>query len=92
MRIEIIRPNGDLKREVWVFSLSISYSSPCIYFDAYSFQTKESKRHRNWVRQTHWVRLERRSNNIDCPSLPQDVEVEVRSRYQDYIMTLPIQS
>lgn len=89
MRIEIIRPDGDLKREVWTFSLNISYSSPCIYFDAYSFQDKETKRHK-WVRQSHWERLDHRSNNIDNPPIPTDVEAEMRSRYQEAILTIPI--
>ena len=92
MRTEIIRPNGDLKREVWEFSLSVSYSSPYIYFDSYSFQTKESPRHKKWTRQTHWERLHRRDNNIDNPPLPTDVEAEMRQRFQEYIMTLPIQT
>lgn len=90
MRIEIFRHSGDLKREAWVFSLNTGYHSPCIYFDDYSFQTKESTRHRKWTQQTHWMRLDRRSNNIDNPPLPTDVEAEMRSRYQEYILTLPI--
>ncbi len=90
MRIEIIRPNGDLKREVWVFVLGGSFTSHCICFDAYSFQTKESIRHRTWKKQTHWMRLDHRNNNIDNPPLPPDVKAEMRSRFQEYILTLPI--
>ena len=92
MNIEIIRANGDLKREVWDFSLDVSYGSPCIYFDDYSFQTKESTRHRKWLKQTHWTRLMRRDNNIDNPPLPSDVKAEMLSRYQESILTLPIRS
>lgn len=92
MTEEIIVPKGDLKREVWRFSLSVGYSSPCIYFDSYSFQTKASPRHRNWISQTHWVRSERRTNNIDKPHIPTEVEIEMRSRYQEYIKTIPITS
>ena len=90
MEIEIIRPNGDLKREVWHFSLSITIFSSCIYFDGYSIQTKESTRHKKWLPQTHWRRLDRRSNNIDNPPLPPNVEAEMRGLYQEYTMTLPI--
>lgn len=87
MRIEIVRPNGDLKREVWCFYLSIGYSSPCIYFDHYSFQTKETKRHK-WRRQTYWTRLERRYNNIDTPPLPSDVETEMRQLFANNVREL----
>jgi len=90
VNIEIIDYHGDLKREVWRFGLSVGYASSCIYFDGYSFQEKESTRHRNWIEQTHWGRLDRRSNNIDRPVLPDNIEVEMRKRYQEYILTLPI--
>lgn len=90
MKIEIVLPDGDLKREVWDFSLSVGYSSPCIFFDAYCFQTKLSTRHRNWISQTHWQRLEHRNNNIENPPLPKEVEEEMRSRYQECIKEIPI--
>jgi len=92
MQTEIFRYNGDLKREVWRFDLSIGYSSPCIYFNSFSFQTKESPRHKKWIRQTHWERLNRRYNNIDNPPIPANVETEVRQRFQEHILTLPIKS
>jgi hypothetical protein len=90
MRFEVIRANGDLKREVWVFSLSIGFSSPCIYLDHYSFQTRLSIRHKKWEAQTHWNRLDRRGNNVDNLSLPTDVESEMRAYYQQKIMEIPI--
>lgn len=90
MREEIIRLDGDLKREVWVFSLGLSYASPCIYFDAYSIETRESTRHRKWFQRYHWERLNRRGNNMHNPPLPKNVEDEMRSRYQEYIKALPI--
>ena len=90
MNIEIIRHSGDLGREVWGFNLSVGYSQSCIYFDSYSFQTKETTRHRKWVKQTHWGRLDQRSSNIERPILPSDIEAEVRNGYQDFIMTLPV--
>ncbi len=90
MRIEIIRADGDLKREVWTFNLSIDYARPCIYFEEYSFQTRETTRYKKWITHTHWERLDRRLNNVDNPVLPPDVEAEMRFRYQKGIMTLPI--
>lgn len=90
MNVEIVRQNGALKREVWSFSIYISYADSCIRFDAYSFQTRETTRHRKWKKQTHWTRLMSRGNNIDNPPLPSDVKTEVYSRYQEYITTLPI--
>ena len=89
MRTEIIKPNGNLKREVWTFRLDVDTSRSAIYLDYYSFQTKETTRHK-WRQQTHWEKFDRRNNNIDTPTIPDDVETEVRSRYQEYIMTLPV--
>ena len=87
MRMEIIRPSGDLKREVWDFSLISDWTERAnIYFEAYSFQTKETTRQRTWRKQTHWTRHNRRENNITNPPLPPDVEAEMRSRYQEYIL------
>lgn len=90
MFIEIIRPDGDLKREVWVFYLSIDYKAT-IYLDSFSFQAKKSSRHRKWLKQTHWQRLDKRSNNICRLPIPSDVEAEMRSMFQDFIKTLPIE-
>ena len=89
MNVEIIKQHGDLKREVWAFSLSIGYSSSCIYFDRFSVQTKGSKR-QNWKVQSHWDRLNRRDNSITTPLLDPEVELEMRARYQEYIFSLPI--
>jgi len=90
MRLEIIRPNGDLEREVWQFNLNLGLTgSPCIYLQYYSFQTRGTKRHK-WVEQTHWQKIDRRYNNISDPPLPPDVEDEMRKRYQEYILTLHV--
>jgi hypothetical protein len=91
MNIQIIRPDGDLKREVWNFSLYISWGSDKkIYFDHYSFQTKESTRHRVWKPQTNWGRLTRQNNTIDEPPLPADVEKEMREKFSEMVKALPI--
>jgi hypothetical protein len=90
MRIEIIRPDGDLKREIWAFTLSVDYSRPCIYFDHYSFQTRESTRKRIWHKETYWDRLNTRESNIPYAVIPHEVDAEMRIRYRDYIATLPI--
>ena len=90
MRITIIKPNGDLKREVWEFELSVSFSGGCIYLKYYSFDSKETTRHKKWVSQTHWARLFGRDNTMEKPPIPSDVESDVRKKYQDFILTLPI--
>lgn len=90
MNTEIIRPDGDLKREVWNFSIVIDHSGRnSITLQYYSFQTKETKRHK-WKAQTHWTRYDRRSNNIDIPPIPLDVDKEIHGIYQKFISTLPI--
>lgn len=68
MNKEVIRNSGDLNREVWVFSLSVDTRST-LYFDRYSLQTKETKRHK-WNVQIYWDRLNRRDNNVSDPPLP----------------------
>lgn len=73
MRTEVIQNIGDLRRERWVFDLSIGISRDTLYLDHYAFETKESNRHRKWQTQTHWDRLMRRENNVDKPPLPQDI-------------------
>ena len=91
MRVEIIRPDGDLKREVWVFSLHIGYVSPRITFDSFSFQTRESTRHRTWIWQNHWERLNPGNSTIKSPpDIPPDVESEMHTRFQIAIKTIPI--
>ena len=90
MNVDIIRNSGDLKREVWKFSLIVDWNSSCIYFEAYSLQVEESSRHRKWKKQTHWERTMRRDSNIENPPLPSDVEAEMRTHYQECIKTLPI--
>jgi len=90
MNIEVIRLSGDLKREVWRFSFFADYARSGIYFNYYSFQTKETTRHKNWLQQTHWARLDRRGNNIDKPPFPGDVEKELRQKIADNIKEVPI--
>lgn len=89
MRTEIVRMSGDLRREVWGFTLFVN-TSATIYFESYSFETRESTRHRKWVSQTHWVRLDRRSNNIDMPQIPADVEQEAKRIFVNDIQGVPI--
>lgn len=89
MRIEVIRPDGDLKREVWEFSFGES-DPPRITLDSYSLQAKESKRHKKWLMPTHWERLFGRDNNIEAPPLPSDVENEVHLRLQEIVKSIPI--
>lgn len=90
MKCEIIEPDGDLKREVWTFILSVDYGRACIYLENYAFQTRDSIRRRKWESQTHWGRHFRRENNIDNPPLPPSIESQMRSHYQEYIMSLSI--
>ncbi len=90
MRIVITRPDGDLKREIWTFSLRVEYSTPCICFEEFSFQTRLSTRHKKWTNQTHWQRIDPKKNTISCPNIPADVEAELRIRYQAMIAELPI--
>lgn len=90
MNIQIIRPDGDLKREVWDFALYVNFHPDCIAFNYYSLQTRETTRHRIWKHQTNWERLERRNRTIDKPPLPPDVEKEMREKFSEMVKALPI--
>ncbi len=90
-QLEIIRMNGDLNRERWFFSLVVDYSGrSCIYLDAYSFETKESTRHRKWITQNMWNRLFPRNNTISEPPVSTEVEEEARRTFADRVKVLPI--
>lgn len=79
MNIEIIRPNGDLKRERWTFSLVVGWADDSIiYLDTYRFETRETLRHKKWHSQTQWDRLDNRRNTMKTPLLFADVVAEAR--------------
>lgn len=90
MNFGYIQNAGDLKREVWHFSLAVGCFSPCIRLEDYSFQTRLSRRHKKWKRETHWERLDGRSNNIDSPTVPIEVERAMRLYFAEQINLLPI--
>ena len=81
---------GDLKREVWTFSVSVSVGDPIIYFDSFSFETRPTLRHKNWQVQSHWQRLDTRRNNIDCPAIPSYIEQQMRDSFIALIKITPI--
>ena len=90
MRINILRPHGELKQELWEFDIGLNLHPPCIYLSRYTFQTRATTRHRKWRMETHWERFGRRNNNIPFPPIPLDVDKEVHAKYQEYINSLPI--
>ena len=90
MRIEIIRPDGDLMREAWSFNLDVGYSAPCVYFNSYVSETRRTTRCKIWRRQARWYRGDNRESMLVNPPLPPDVEAEMRARYQELILSLPI--
>jgi hypothetical protein len=83
MHIRIEKPDGDLKREVWEFSLMVD-SMSVIYFDLYAFQTRPSRRH-NWKSQSIFQRLSRRDSNMEAPVIPGSILTEMRQQFKDKI-------
>lgn len=63
----IIEPDGDLKREVWEYSLDIDGGYFVIRLDHYAFQTRLSTRHRKWKSENEWDRLINRDNTMKDP-------------------------
>jgi len=91
MRTEVIEFIGYSKREVWTFDLNVSYK-PVLYLENYSFQTKESPRHRLWIRQTHWDRLMKRDNNIPSPPLPKDITQRAINYFVEQIKSVEVET
>lgn len=91
MNLEVIRPDGDLKRERWRFFLQVDFSHySCIYLDDYAFQTKRTTRCRIWDTETHWNRTNCQFSNIPEAPLSLDVEAEARERFANLVKLMPI--
>jgi len=91
MRIEIIRPDGDLKREVWTFDVIIGWvQDGRIYLDSYHFEKRDTPRKRKWVVESHWERIEARRNLFAKPTVPADIELAVRNELAKGISSIPI--
>lgn len=96
MKLEIIRTDGDLKREVWTFILLTDpyrgISGNHIKFDRYQSQYKDNTRQRNWRLSGLWDCMDKREyhSTIQNPPLPIDVENEIREKYSEMVKVLPI--
>ncbi len=88
MNIEVIIPIGDLQREVWRFSLMVSYNA-VIYFNSFHFQGRETKRCA-WRNQAWWLRLDNRGNTIPRPEMPEDVIADMRRQITEKINEVKI--
>jgi hypothetical protein len=80
MLIKIIVPNGDLKREVWEFTLSVTYRVN-LRFVCYAFEERETLRHRIWKTQSLWGTYFERASNIARPTVPLNVIEQAKERY-----------
>jgi hypothetical protein len=90
MEIEIIKSDGDLKREVWKFKLFADIYLPYQFkICAYSFQKRKTKRH-NWQKQTSWERWDKRRNTVEHPPLPSEIITEMRDKFIEMIQQLPV--
>ena len=89
MKSEIVR--GDkLNREVWQFELHTDYVRAIIWFNTYSVEYRDNPRQRVWRRSGLWTRLGRRSNTIQEPQLPREVEDEMRAEFTLQVSQLRI--
>jgi len=91
MRYSVILPDGDLRREVWEFTLSVGSARAIIWFDSFTLATRVTRRHR-WVTKSIWVRTVPRGNNTEKPAIPAQVEAEVRKYFADAISKVEIVS
>jgi len=79
--IEIIRNNGDLKRERWVFNFIADWNYTVISLNTFVFETRDSKRHK-WKYQSRYERSDTRIpiSNIPKPNIPLNIQEEVKDR------------
>ena len=91
MRYSVILPDGDLRREIWEFYISVSVSGSHIWFDGYVVEIRFSTRH-VWKRQSIWRRTMSRGNTIVKPAIPAQVEAEMRKYFADAISKVEIVS
>ncbi len=63
MFVEIIHPDGELKREVWQFEF-YGTSFFYLYLNYYALQTRPTTRHKKWREENQWYRLNARKSNI----------------------------
>ena len=89
-KVEIIIPNGDLKREVWSFYLRVDFARISLWLDEYYLETKETKRHK-WKWQSRWIRTMSRDSNIEQPVAPEYVITEAKDKYKTMIDNLQIE-
>jgi hypothetical protein len=89
LNAEIIRTQNELNREVWEFYILFDYAREQIHLGSYDSQTRKSKRH-VWKTRIHWEAIDKRTNTIKDPPIPDDVAKEIREHYKTIIDTLPI--
>jgi hypothetical protein len=90
MQKDIIRIDGDLKREIWYFDLTQFSGELTLLLSYYRKQTRRTNRCRNWDTQINWSRILTRDNDIETPPLPEDVEREIRAYYEIAMKELPL--
>lgn len=88
MRVEIIRNHGDLKRERWLFRLSMN-GDVRLYLCLWAFETRETKRH-SWRSHGFWDRTDSRSSTVGSVIAPPDVVAEAKLQLGTTIAGLPV--
>jgi len=89
VRIEVVRNNGDLKRERWTFFLHIDYSRSVIWFERYVLEERATN-HRIWQNKGLWDKIDEYHSTVQDPPLPADIEAEARQRFAEAVAKLPI--
>jgi hypothetical protein len=89
MRATIIQPNGNLEREVWEFDLETGFE-PHLRLMSFAFQTRPSTRHKKWINQNRWDRLDRRNNTITSPPYSAQVVNNAKEYFINYIRTTEV--
>ena len=87
-RIGILSPDG-LSCELWEFLLMLDSIHFTLYFNAYFYQVRKTKRHK-WVTKKQWGRLDSRSNNILRPETPISIVIEVKQFFASSIQGLSL--
>jgi hypothetical protein len=89
MQKEIIRADGNLRREIWYFDLTSFSGRLTLMLSDYYVHTRKTTRCK-WGQEKHWNHIFQRDSDLKTPPLPKDVEREIRAYYSVAVDEMPI--
>jgi hypothetical protein len=92
MRITITKPQGKLKRELWILEFITDWHDTEIRLDFYARQYKENARQRNWRNNEYWDVMSSQRNTtkkpptpLKEPPIPPDILIQAKQQIIKFI-------